>query len=633
MGLIPPLKWLRDGGGVMQVREGEMMARNDWDTNVSTLYILHVSTLVCHGRKLYAVVMCLQLALKTAGLDPLTQLTPRTLEGSLDLEISKVRVLPVSTNPREGWKAQLKGGTAQVLVDELSELKRIDRSVILDYNGYLPSVSADRLSKRASFELLSAGGAALSLSVSSRPSSSAPCPSDDSHAPALVQEEQKQQEEEREEGGARARPPSALRPASGERGGGPQAIKGTEAAHGPKQGQEGEEEGEDDEWREEEEEEEEEGDLRIPRPASGQSRPVSRGRPSSRGGTRLEDIEDNDLNVDIFQFDSNYPNNEQSLERKKRGVIGIRKGGSFYKGSSTSAMDRPSYHESFDEIPPSSAVEGVEEGSVFSVSAAEERLVASAQQALIHAPPNKLEASSSASIDVPSRLEAAQSFTFPNEGVGPEGDVARELEDDVILDGNAALKHIGRPNRRNVHSLNMRSVYEGYSSGAEPVYTESTPVNAGGHGARCSDYIFYSQHALAACRLLSIPPLSQLKGDDPRQPVAVIDSNWKAPPPALTPYFNRHNSLGVDPSILMDAKLTSAHTVKIATQKAKAHLKQLIETSTQASPLYGGSWAYFTSYNPERTHSWLPNEYFASTHISLCAEFFVVDEYAAVEWI
>ena len=51
------------------------------------------------------------------------------------------------------------------------------------------------------------------------------------------------------------------------------------------------------------------------------------------------------------------------------------------------------------------------------------------------------------------------------------------VNDDILLDGKEAMEHIGRPNPRQVHDLSLRSAYEGYGAGGEPLYTSSKPVS------------------------------------------------------------------------------------------------------------------------------------------------------------
>lgn len=525
--------------------------------------------------------------------DPLTQLTPRTLEGTIEPEITTGRVLPYSTNPREGWKSKLRGGTAAVLVADHCDLRRIDKSAILDYDGFLPSVSMDRLSKRASFDV----GALSSISKhsSSLPILQLSAPEVENGDRMFFQNTSFHVEVEEDR-----LQPSVFSNNHGD-GGSKKSLQDAEDA--------------DPSWDE----------------SPSQSRAPSRGATLHSPEGLLSP--DEDMRVDIFRTDS------MPLNSPSKGKTGIYKGGSFNKGSgvfpTASLIDRPSFHESFNMEDVIESDRGGDDDSVFSLTNANPGFQSTNKEvirALQQASMNSI-TSASVVLDMPSKLEKSQSFVFDNDGVGPEGDFARLIEDDVILDGLAVMKKIGKPNYRNVHTLNLRSAYDGYSSGGEPLYTESMPTATGGNGAVCTDYIFFSASSLVASRVLSLPPLSQLRGDDPRQPVAVLDSNWSTPPPSLNPFYNNHNSLGVDPSILISGRGVAPAVVKQVAAQLKAKLRPIIEASTDTDPIYGGFWSYFSSYNSQRLHSWLPNEQFGSSHIALCAEFFVYDDNVAVEWM
>lgn len=125
-------------------------------------------------------------------------------------------------------------------------------------------------------------------------------------------------------------------------------------------------------------------------------------------------------------------------------------------------------------------------------------------------------------------------------------DLKELLNDDAGLDTHDVMKTIGRPNYRQVHSLNLRSAYEAYSSGGEPVYTAAVPTDGTStstKGVRCIDYIFYSGDSMRARRVLSIPPLAQLVGEDPRQALTIGDPYWLKPVPSALHMFNSHKKV------------------------------------------------------------------------------------------
>lgn len=71
-----------------------------------------------------------------------TQLTPRTLLGSVDMEVNKGRILPLDINIRSGWRADLDGQTSTRLLEELAQEKVIRKSTIRTRDkGYSARVS------------------------------------------------------------------------------------------------------------------------------------------------------------------------------------------------------------------------------------------------------------------------------------------------------------------------------------------------------------------------------------------------------------------------------------------------------------------------------------------------------------
>jgi hypothetical protein len=215
-----------------------------------------------------------------------------------------------------------------------------------------------------------------------------------------------------------------------------------------------------------------------------------------------------------------------------------------------------------------------------------------------------------------------------NEG----GRTARKVNDDVILDLKEAIERIGAPNKRQIHSLNLRSVYESYSVGGEPLYTHSKPADhAKGHGVCCLDYLFFSSHSLSPWKLLSIPQLTSLslQGDDPAQSLITTDPYWDLPPPSFRDIFNNHHR------DLPQSKETSREHRSQEVGKIKEKLTRILregDTSGMYSKFWGGKWIPFACVNLQRSHSWLPNDAFASSHLALCAYFQINEDYTATQW-
>lgn len=208
--------------------------------------------------------------------------------------------------------------------------------------------------------------------------------------------------------------------------------------------------------------------------------------------------------------------------------------------------------------------------------------------------------------------------------------VAKLFDDDTILDAKDALKGIGRPNRRQVHSCCLASAYESYTSGGEPYFTTSAPLDAGGKGVCCMDYIFYSSNCCITTRILSLPQLNMLKGETPNDTVSCSNKYWNNPIPPV-------RSLFVTQSTIQNTFPTS---------RDSKNLKELINKSIMApynispgnSPengvntFWGGIWVPYVQTNQGRITSWLPNDIFCSSHIALGAEFEVLDQYISTQW-
>ena len=217
--------------------------------------------------------------------------------------------------------------------------------------------------------------------------------------------------------------------------------------------------------------------------------------------------------------------------------------------------------------------------------------------------------------------------------LGPEGELARQLDDDVILDCSDALSQIGRPNPRQIHGLSLRSAYESYSSGGEPLYTTSQPSGINEEGVRCIDYIFYSCQSLRPVRILSIPLLNELEGDNPLEPVRKIDYYSKSASKVFSDLFDRENKLG---GIMAKNDVSYTATKGSTQSKSKSvNLKSQLQEALKHSDgelFWGGSWVPHSTANSRRVHAWLPNDSFASTHVALCVEINLVRGNLACEW-
>lgn len=248
---------------------------------------------------------------------------------------------------------------------------------------------------------------------------------------------------------------------------------------------------------------------------------------------------------------------------------------------------------------------------------------------------------------------------------------------DTILDCREVLDHIGVPNKRQVHDLQLRSAYETYGPAGEPIYTSSLPFQNEGGGVECEDYIFYSGETLQATKVLSIPLLCTLVGDTPLESICCNDLNSVAPFECVKTLFdlrlhkfyttlskgdeddlggdtrNRAGSVAKEADIdylLMDSfRNASKPPARYKINEAKRLLKDALAKSNRVmNPIegevvaptrgnskdtfWGGRWTPFPTTNLRRNHRFLPNDSFCSSHIALVVEFSVESDLLVAQW-
>jgi hypothetical protein len=430
-------------------------------------------------------------------------------------------VLPLSTNPREGWKGSLKGEVSVTLKEEIMNSKRLKRSLLMNESGeYLPEVSDNLCSRVASYDveefqrsrqLSRAGTGVFSPSLRNRAETG------DSYAFDEFEEEDTQ--------AGLADDSDTFRYQTEEGG-----VEGNHC--------EGEQEQQDEDW--------EEAEEPPPDPSGGSGRGKSSR--STHGAPKSPQT----------MFPSLVLN-----------------------GTTMSTIPQP--HDSSW---------GDDDGGGVPMTGA--------------------------------LFGAAVSTSLLNEG----GKTARRLNDDVILDLKEAIERIGAPNRRQIHSLGLRSAYESSSVGGEPLYTHSKPADhSRSRGVECIDYIFFSSHSLSPLKLLSLPLLTSLSGDDPSQSLVKMDLTWDPPPPSFRDLFdNHHRDLPHGQQEGRDHRLQ-------AVRNMKERLTRLLKEGDDGSGrFWGGRWVPFATENLRRTHSWLPNDSFASSHLALCAFLQINDDYTSTQW-
>jgi hypothetical protein len=114
----------------------------------------------------------------------------------------------------------------------------------------------------------------------------------------------------------------------------------------------------------------------------------------------------------------------------------------------------------------------------------------------------------------------------------------------TIIDCKDFAKTINTRSDRQVHELRLRSAYESYSSGGEPMFTTSQPSSSitGRLMLECMDYIFYSNNFVLD-RLLAIPSINEISGNDATEPMVKLDLNWFQAPSGMRQLFNQHQTI------------------------------------------------------------------------------------------
>lgn len=191
----------------------------------------------------------------------------------------------------------------------------------------------------------------------------------------------------------------------------------------------------------------------------------------------------------------------------------------------------------------------------------------------------------------------------------PEGtyDVDSTAIQSILLDGRDVITTIGGGSKRQVHYLGLRSAYEGYSIAGEPLFTQSLPSTPGSDGIKCTDYIFYSEQTLRVGKLLMLPRLVSITGDDYRLPAAIFVKGSAVPPQSFAAYFNKHESLHLD-----QYEFDSAKSIL---------LRELEKAKTNKSMFWAGMWQPAYENNLRRKNVYLPTYSFGSSHLALCCEF------------
>jgi hypothetical protein len=213
----------------------------------------------------------------------------------------------------------------------------------------------------------------------------------------------------------------------------------------------------------------------------------------------------------------------------------------------------------------------------------------------------------------------------------------------LILDCREALHNLGLPNSRFLHNLLLRSSYESYGSGGEPITTASYPKEKGYQPSDCADFIFYSTAGLINYRVLSLPNFSIMKrGETPEIHRSTVQAKSSFPPEtfranfddlcmtvgqgAVGKSFNEHATLRSNNFQLRKHSKSDVEAMKrkLKDVLSKCYTKNKLKQSEKSS-FWGGKWVSFPEENTNRRNYHLPNNVYGSTHFAIGAEF-LVDE-------
>ena len=511
---MPGLVNLRDMTGVKILRESAVMALQDWDV---------------------------EKAVSSNPVNSLTQLTPRDVNGLRSNECTRGRVLPLSINPREGWRSDLKGKMNPSLAAEVNSVDFLrQRHTIRGYDGkYIKSVSDTDDGKMAISLTVGEDNSnwKVSLTENDFPSISNDIEQNESNVTAEGSRVNEQQVDDQDDCTM-------------------DGIRFVEESTDLNQNDDKNQKDENDRFQDDEENEDDNADS-----------PEVEASVDDNGST-FRDEEEEDLNSQ----------NEEKL------IDGVN------LEDENSIFDGPL---------------GLKQGSVNQFD--DFSLVTNSLVAGDSNYENEANYNNTSSIlnDLPSM------------------DFAEYLQDDCFLDAKDVVENLGKPNRRHVHDLFLRSAYESSSCGAEPIYTTSKPSESSVSGVKCEDYIFYSANAIKVNVTLCIPPLMNLNGDDPRQNIIEADPYMRNPYPISALHFSDNP---------MNIKLDGRRPTAGAINDMKRRLKQKLDDNLARKSFYGGTWIPYFRKNCLRNHYWLPNDKFCSDHMALCAEFEFLDSYLSVEW-
>lgn len=578
-----PLKYLRDEAEVGTLRECFTMQSNDWDVEI---------------------------AINSDPVKAQTQLTPRTVTGIRDLQVPRGKATPYSVNPREGWRDDLCGQADERVIAELSTIKSIYNTAlrgaeIRDPTLFNAAITDSPRSKRAIIPQEFASSPCDHLGRpkwSLRQNEFAESPEDDDDGRSYISEISGFQLHERE---------GDMEDNAGHDEEKSVASRLSSISHVPGADHEG-----------------------VPM--------VSPGPRLEVGGVGA--VDNDGLVILASDAGIGAPFIEPVTEERRGAIFerittmdaqleSVVLANSAADDGSASGFESKATEKDGESSHSSIAPEKLRAHSEFLRMRAMER-----QKAALEADTAAIVAKNLAALRDTSRA-------------------ARRLNDDTVLDGAELVRNLGKPDARQKHNLSLRSAYESYSAGGEPLFTQSLPGEGEIPGVACVDYIFYSGHQMVVIDVLSLPHLNQLRGDNPQTSISHADPHWQNAPSFCKSLFNRQSDL-LRQVIGPKAAATDAPAAFSKSQLAEAKrilgaaLERSLSAGGYVDPVpgrdpvpdlkvkerppkdayWGGAWMPNAAYNPRRSHSWLPNDTFVSSHMAVGARLNFIEGTVAAMW-
>lgn len=240
--------------------------------------------------------------------------------------------------------------------------------------------------------------------------------------------------------------------------------------------------------------------------------------------------------------------------------------------------------------------------------------------------------------------------------------VAARLNDDTLMDGQDLFYHVGKPHHRTIHDLCLRSAYEQYSGGGEPLFTTSHPAEGGYSGVQCQDFIFYSRHTMLTRKVLALPDLSTLEGMNPREPLCRADAWAILPTGVMSDCFDQGKDF--EPGTGYGNTVATRAKIDFAKRKVREKLQESfnllnlksgsesgynvlgrneisvgeknssLSYSSLTRPKYWtGIFAPLVDRNDKKVMHWLPNDEYNSAHLALVAHVGFIEGALGNEWV